>query len=44
MAVGSGGYCGFVRLEDGSIDVAAAVHPSLLTAGRNASRGTFPPS
>ncbi|MDA7885711.1 FAD-dependent oxidoreductase [Pirellulales bacterium] len=30
MAVGSGGYCGFVRLEDGSIDVAAAVHPSIL--------------
>ena len=33
MAVGSGGYCGFVRLEDGSIDVAAAVHPSLLKQG-----------
>ena len=30
MAVGNGGYCGFVRLEDDSIDVAAAVHPSLL--------------
>ena len=33
MAVGSGGYCGFVRLEDGSIDVAAAVQPSLLKRG-----------
>ncbi|MBT3210553.1 MAG: FAD-dependent oxidoreductase [Planctomycetaceae bacterium] len=33
MAVGSAGYCGLVRLEDGSIDVAAAVHPSLLKRG-----------
>ena len=30
MAVGKGGYCGLVRLEDNTIDVAAAIHPSVL--------------
>lgn len=33
MAVAAGGYCGIVRLEDGRIDVAAAVdRPALATA------------
>lgn len=30
MAVGRGGYCGIVRLDDGRIDVAAAVDPRAL--------------
>ena len=30
MAIGNGGYCGLIRLEDSSIDVAAALHPSVL--------------
>ena len=30
MAIGKGGYCGLIRLEDNSIDVAAALHPSVL--------------
>ena len=30
MAIGDGGYCGLIRLEDNTIDVAAAVHPSKL--------------
>lgn len=30
MAVGRAGYCGLVRLDDGRIDVAAAVDPALL--------------
>lgn len=30
MAVGRAGYCGLVRLEDGRIDVAAAIDPLLL--------------
>ena len=33
MAVGRGGYCGVVRLEDGRIDVAAAVDPGRLQRG-----------
>jgi len=33
MAVACGGYCGIVRLEDGRIDVAAALDPSLLAGG-----------
>lgn len=32
MAVARGGYCGLVRLEDGRLDLAAAVDPSLLAA------------
>lgn len=32
MAVGQGGYVGLVRLEDGRIDVAAAVAPKLVAA------------
>lgn len=31
MAVGRGGYCGIVRLEDGRIDLAAAVDRSAVT-------------
>ena len=30
MAISDGGYCGLIRLEDNTIDVAAAVHPSKL--------------
>ena len=30
MAIGDGGYCGLIRLEDNTIDVAAAIHPSKL--------------
>lgn len=30
MAVGDGGYCGIIRLEDNTIDIAAALHPSKL--------------
>ncbi|MDO7683079.1 MAG: FAD-dependent monooxygenase [Pirellulales bacterium] len=30
MAIGDGGYCGLIRLEDNTIDVAAAIHPSNL--------------
>ena len=30
MAIGDGGYCGLIRLEDNTIDVAAALHPSKL--------------
>lgn len=33
MAVGRAGYCGLVRLDDGRIDVAAAVDPQALRAG-----------
>jgi flavin-dependent dehydrogenase len=33
MAVGRAGYCGLVRLEDGRIDVAAAIDPLLLRDG-----------
>lgn len=33
MAVGSSGYCGLVRLEDGRIDVAAAVDRHALATG-----------
>ena len=33
MAVGRSGYCGLVRLEDGRIDVAAAVDPRVLADG-----------
>lgn len=36
MAVGSVGYCGIVRLEDGRIDLAAAVDPSALATGGSA--------
>jgi flavin-dependent dehydrogenase len=36
MAVGRVGYCGIVRLEDGRIDLAAAVDPSALAAGARA--------
>jgi len=36
MAVGRVGYCGIVRLEDGRIDLAAAVDPSFLAAGARA--------
>jgi flavin-dependent dehydrogenase len=32
MAVGRGGYCGIVRLEDGRLDVAAAVDRRLVAA------------
>ena len=28
MVIGDGGYCGLIRLEDNTIDVAAALHPS----------------
>jgi flavin-dependent dehydrogenase len=35
MAVGRGGYAGIVRLEDGRIDIAAAIAPqAVATAGR----------
>ena len=30
MAIGDGGYCGLIRLEDNTIDVAAAIHPMKL--------------
>ena len=30
MAIDDGGYCGLIRLEDNTIDVAAAIHPSKL--------------
>lgn len=36
MAVGRVGYCGIVRLEDGRIDLAAAVDPRVLAAGARA--------
>lgn len=36
MAVGRVGYCGIVRLEDGRIDLAAAVDPHVLAAGARA--------
>lgn len=36
MAVGRVGYCGIVRLEDGRIDLAAAVDPGALAAGARA--------
>jgi len=35
MAVGNGGYCGLIRLEDNTIDVAAAIHPSNLQKGES---------
>jgi len=34
MAVGRSGYCGLVRLEDGRIDLAAAVTPSSIAAAK----------
>src|SRR5205807_767326 len=33
MACSAGGYVGLVRLEDGRLDVAAALHPGLLRGG-----------
>jgi len=35
MAIGKGGYCGLIRLEDSSIDVAAALHPSVLRQSKS---------
>ena len=35
MAIGNGGYCGLIRLEDNTIDVAAAIHPSKLHNGKS---------
>lgn len=35
MAVGRSGYCGLVRLEDGRIDLAAAVIPSSIAAAKS---------
>lgn len=38
MAVGRGGYCGIVRLEDGRLDVAAAVDRRLVTEAGSPAR------
>ena len=35
MAIGNGGYCGLIRLEDNTIDVAAAIHPSVLRQSKS---------
>ena len=37
MAVGNGGYVGMVRVEDGSLNVAAAFDPALVRQGGTAS-------
>lgn len=38
MAIGNGGYCGLIRLEDNTIDVAAAIHPSVLRQSESPAR------
>jgi len=38
MAIGNGGYCGLIRLEDNTIDVAAAIHPSVLRQAESPAR------
>jgi flavin-dependent dehydrogenase len=35
MAIARGGYCGLVRLEDGRVDLAAAIDRDLLSAARS---------
>ena len=38
MGISPQGYCGIVRLEDGSIDIASAVHPHFLKSCKSPSK------